>query len=162
MPLLRTPGRVRHPAVADAIWLAVPVLAVAWGCRPAADVRPDDIRSYAVPKTAEPAALATGDEPSKGPAAAQADRGAAGLRYEVPDGWTDAGASGMRLATLLIGPPADRLEVTVIPASGTLAGNVEHSAAEVPEVRSAPPPPALAVMLPGDRLKESQAGCVMT
>jgi hypothetical protein len=126
MPLLRTPGRVRHPAVADAIWLAVPVLAVAWGCRPAADVRPDDIRSYAVPKTAEPAALATGGEPSKGPAAAQADRGAAGLRYEVPDGWTDAGASGMRLATLLIGPPADRLEVTVIPASGTLAGNVER------------------------------------
>ncbi len=32
----------------------------------------------------------------------------------------------MRLATLFIGDPADKREVTIIPASGTLAGNVER------------------------------------
>lgn len=48
------------------------------------------------------------------------------MRYEVPEGWTDGGRSGMRLATLLIGDPADKREVTIIPASGTLEVNVER------------------------------------
>lgn len=106
-----------------AMWLVLVASAVA-GCRPAAEVRPDDIRSYVVPKNAEPVLVAAG--PAAGPSAGTGGGAAetAPLRYEVPDGWTDAGASGMRLATLLIGAPEDKREVTVIPASGTLASNV--------------------------------------
>ena len=127
-PTFRSPGRVRHLAVVGATWLLATVLVAAGGCRPAAKVRPDDIRTYTVPKGAEPAAVAAGGggEPASRPAAPGTDRRASGIRYDVPEGWTDGGAGGMRLATLLIGDPADRLEVTVIPASGTLAGNVER------------------------------------
>lgn len=112
-------------ACRDAV--AVPLVLVASavvGCRPAAEVRPDDIRAYVVPKNAEPVLVAAA--PAVGPSAG-ASGGAAettALRYEVPDGWTDGGASGMRLATLLIGDPEDKREVTVIPASGTLESNV--------------------------------------
>lgn len=47
------------------------------------------------------------------------------LAYDLPEGWTDKGASGMRLATLRTGPDdaADTGEITIIPASGTLQGN---------------------------------------
>jgi hypothetical protein len=50
------------------------------------------------------------------------DAGAPAIKYEVPDGWTDAGPSGMRLATLRPGGSGGS-EITVIPASGTLEGN---------------------------------------
>lgn len=91
-------------------------------CRPEADILPGDIRSYVIPKNAEPALGASA------PASAQAGRSprATALRYEVPEGWADGGATGMRLATLLIGDPQAKREVTVIPASGTLEGNVER------------------------------------
>jgi hypothetical protein len=51
--------------------------------------------------------------------------GSPSLAYDLPAGWTDMGASGMRLATLRTGPDdaADAGEVTIIPASGTLQGN---------------------------------------
>jgi hypothetical protein len=89
------------------------------GCVRDADIHPGDIRTYAIPKDAEPSSLAS---------AAPEARSAEGprVRYEVPEGWTDAGRSGMRLATLLIGDPADKREVTIIPASGTLEVNVER------------------------------------
>ena len=47
------------------------------------------------------------------------------LEYDLPEGWTDMGSSGMRLATLRTGPDAaaDAGEITIIPASGTLQGN---------------------------------------
>jgi hypothetical protein len=47
------------------------------------------------------------------------------LEYDLPEGWQDKGASGMRLATLRTGPDsaADAGEITIIPASGTLEGN---------------------------------------
>jgi hypothetical protein len=79
-------------------------------------VLPGDIRSYTVSKQAEPAPITAsqGDAPTK----------PAPVRYDVPEGWTDGGASGIRLATLLIGDPAGQREVTIIPASGTLEGNV--------------------------------------
>lgn len=89
------------------------------GCGGDADVRPGDIRIYTVPAGSEPAAIAAA-RPSE---PREADRR---LSYAVPEGWTDGGASGMRLATMLIGDPADKLEVTVIPASGTLESNVER------------------------------------
>lgn len=98
------------------------------GCERAAEIRPGDIRTYAIPKAAEPAGqpgpvtAATAAAGPGAPAAGSQPR----LRYEVPDGWSDAGGSGLRLATLLIGDPADKMEVTVIPASGSLAGNVER------------------------------------
>lgn len=114
MPSLsRRPRSVRPAAVCGAglLWAVI-------GCEPAATVRPGDIRTAVIPKAAEPTPLAAAP-------AANAERGPSGrLRYEVPEGWNDGGGSGMRLATLFIGPPADRLEVTVIPASGSLQGNV--------------------------------------
>jgi hypothetical protein len=47
------------------------------------------------------------------------------LEYDLPEGWQDKGASGMRLATLRTGPDTatDAGEITIIPASGTLEGN---------------------------------------
>jgi len=58
-----------------------------------------------------------------GPSAAAA--GGPKLAYDLPAGWADLGASGMRLATLRPGGEGDTDsgEVTIIPASGTLAGN---------------------------------------
>lgn len=90
--------------------------AIATGCGPATDVRPGDIRTYSVARAATTAA--------PGPTAAP--REDAGLRYTVPTGWTDRGASGMRLASLAIGSPSAGHEVTVIPAAGSLRGNVER------------------------------------
>ena len=106
------------------------VVAAACGCEPATEIRPGDIRCYTIPKDAEPVVVAATAEPPGSPAVvsdpmASGDRGRA-IRYEVPEGWSDGGASGMRLATLFIGDPADKREVTIIPASGTLAGNVER------------------------------------
>lgn len=100
-----------------AIWLSVAALAA--GCEPATAIRPGDIRRYAAPK---PAAAIT----TRAAAAASEQSGPPNLRYEVPEGWADRGASGMRLATLAIGEPAAGQEVTVIPASGTLRSNVER------------------------------------
>jgi hypothetical protein len=95
----------------------VAVLAVAspTGCGRATDVRPGDIRTYTVPRS--PATAAAAPRPAEPRSA---------VRYEVPAGWSDRGASGMRLATLAIGDPAAGHEVTVIPASGTLRGNVDR------------------------------------
>lgn len=92
---------------------------LAAGCGRDADIRPGDIRVYTVPAGAEPPAVVAARDPR--PAA-----GDRRISYEVPESWTDRGASGMRLATLLIGDPADALEVTVIPASGTLESNVDR------------------------------------
>jgi len=79
--------------------------------------------------------LASGS-PASGPfsgAPANTDTPAANsspLKYEVPNGWVDRGASGMRLLTLVIGetptPPTSANEVTVIPASGDLPSNVRR------------------------------------
>lgn len=102
------------------------VAAVATGCEPATAVRPGDVRTYAIAKDAEPAAAPAPPAPAVAPTpAAAAARGSA-VRYEVPEGWNDGGASGMRLATLFIGAPDDKREVTIIPASGTLESNVER------------------------------------
>jgi hypothetical protein len=98
--------------------------AVATGCEPATAIRPGDIRTYTIAKDAEPTAAPAPASPAPPPAAAAAR--AAEVRYEVPEGWNDGGASGMRLATLFIGAPDDKREVTVIPASGTLESNVER------------------------------------
>lgn len=96
-------------------WLSV-ALTLAAGCRPDTAIQPGDVRTYSAPKERQRSAAAPRPP---------ADGGLA-LRYELPDGWTDKGASGMRLATLLIGDPDLRREVTIIPASGTLRGNVER------------------------------------
>lgn len=106
------------------VWVVVAGLGVS--CRPAADIQPTDIRTYTVPRSpgaATPAAGTTtrgasGPLPS-GPS------GSPALAYDLPEGWRDKGASGMRLATLLTGPDnaADAAEITIIPASGSLEGN---------------------------------------
>jgi hypothetical protein len=95
-----------------AAWLVV--VAVAAGCGDPATLQPGDVRRY---EAAKPPAAAAATKPA--PA-----RGGLALRYEPPAGWTDQGASGMRLATLAIGDVTAGHEVTVIPASGTLEANV--------------------------------------
>lgn len=56
------------------------------------------------------------------------------LKYEVPAGWSDRGASGMRLLTLWVGegttPPN---EITIIPASGDLTSNVRRWQEQISE-----------------------------
>jgi hypothetical protein len=115
----------RHPqptlptfaaAAAILVWLSA-------GCSPASRIRPDDIRSYTVARNAEPAAIVAAPD---SPAPANAPAADRRVRYVVPDGWTEGEAGGMRLATLFIGDPAERREVTIIPASGTLESNVER------------------------------------
>ena len=98
------------------VWLAVSALLLAVGCRPDTAIQPGDIRSYAAPRERKQPVRQPREEPS----------GGLSIRYDLPDGWTDRGGSGMRLATLLIGDPERRHEVTVIPAAGTLRSNVER------------------------------------
>jgi hypothetical protein len=100
----------------------LPALAAiaAAGCGDASRVRPDDIRAYVVPRALEPRAVA-----AAAPVTASAV-GSLRLSYDVPKGWSDLGADGMRLATLAIGGEAAGRQVTVIPASGSLRGNVDR------------------------------------
>ena len=139
MPCLFLP-RVRAVALRATSGGVLGVFAAVCGCEPATAIRPGDIRTYTIPKDAEPAAIVAAPSPANpqtappdGPGRMESPSGpttagdrASAIRYEVPEGWNDGGASGMRLATLFIGAPADKREVTIIPASGTLAGNVER------------------------------------
>jgi len=105
--------------VGGGLWMVAIVLG---GCDDSSAIRPSDVRRYVAP--APPAGLAT----------ARPDEAAAAnpIRYEVPDGWTEGeAAGGMRLATLFVGDPKARREVTVIPASGSLRGNVERWQAQL-------------------------------
>ena len=97
-------------------------LALFAGCDDPTGIRPGDVRVYEAAK--EPMAA---DQPSGSqPAAEPKPEGGLALRYDPPPGWTDRGASGMRLASLAIGEPSDGHEVTVIPASGSLEANVSR------------------------------------
>lgn len=133
-------SRVRAVALRATSGGVLGVIAAVCGCEPATAIRPGDIRTYTIPKDAEPAAIVAAPSPATPQTAppdglgrtgsppvpsASGDRASA-IRYEVPEGWSDGGGSGMRLATLFIGDSADKREVTIIPASGTLAGNVER------------------------------------
>lgn len=104
------------------VCLAIAALVGATGCGDDAAIRPGDIRTYAAPRPAAAPVMPS----SREPAGAAAGSPARALRYEVPDGWVDGGASGMRLATVTIGAPTEGREVTVIPASGSLRANVER------------------------------------
>jgi hypothetical protein len=88
------------------------------GCGTAADIRSGDIRAYTLPRGQSTASSAAVDRPK------ERDGGRPRLSYDVPEGWSDRGGGGMRLATLTIGDLAGGHEVTVIPASGTLESNV--------------------------------------
>jgi len=92
-------------------------------CRPSADIQPNDLRTYTVPRQASPAGPS--QSAARSAAIPAAPPGSPVLEYELPEGWTDIGSSGMRLATLRTGPDgaADSGEITIIPASGTLQGN---------------------------------------
>ena len=97
-------------------------------CSPSADIQPNDLRTYTVPRQSSPAAspkaMAGSRRGVSSDAMAPAGAGGPTLEYDLPDGWTDLGASGMRLATLRTGPDAtEDGEVTIIPASGTLESN---------------------------------------
>lgn len=111
--------------------LVVTILAgMAASCRPSADIQPNDLRTYTVPRQAIPASTGVSAGASSSPRSASTSMAAAApgspaLAYDLPAGWIDMGASGMRLATLRTGPDdaADAGEITIIPASGTLQGN---------------------------------------
>ena len=92
------------------------------GCRPDAAVRPGDIREYTAPQEVRISAESfTRQQEASG------GSGRPRVAYTLPKGWNEkTGASGMRLATLLIGDPADGNEVTIIPAAGSLRSNVER------------------------------------
>ena len=92
-------------------------------CRPSADIQPNDLRTYTVPRQASRAGPTRAAAQTEAMPAATS--GSPVLEYDLPEGWTDSGASGMRLATLRTGPSgaADAGEITIIPASGTLEGN---------------------------------------
>jgi len=96
-------------------WLVI----VAGGCGDTAAVRPGDIRSYEVARPPAP-------EPRR--SLATEARGGLRLRYTAPEGWSDRGGSGLRLATLVInaGEEEKGYEVTVIPASGSLRSNLDR------------------------------------
>lgn len=109
------PGR----SASSSRWLCLLALLAA-GCGDEAVIRPGDIRSYTIPRP--PAAALVATRPTEpGP-----QSGGLKLTYDVPEGWTDRGGGGLRLATLVIGDPAAGHEVTVIPAAGTLRSNVER------------------------------------
>lgn len=91
-------------------------MVAAAGCGDGAAIRPGDIRTYSVGKS--PQASAPPREPAGRPAAEGP------VRYDVPDGWQDQGASGMRLTTLLIGGDDAGQEVTLSRARGKLRDNV--------------------------------------
>ena len=91
-------------------------------CDDPTGIRPGDVRVYEAAK--EPVVADTTAESQT--AAEPKPEGGLALRYEAPQGWTDRGASGMRLASLAIGEPSDGHEVTVIPAAGTLEANVSR------------------------------------
>lgn len=90
---------------------------VAGGCQNDAVIQPGDIRTYSIPRVVAAPIASRGVMP---PPASASPR----VRYDIPDGWVDDGASGLRLATLLIDGGVERQEVTVIPASGTLENNI--------------------------------------
>ena len=120
----------RRPRFGAIFLLGTATLSLQIACRPASEIRPDDLRSYSVPRSATPSQTAskplsqaaTNPRPKAGDTVPS---GAAAVTYELPPGWVDVGASGMRLATLRTGPGDgdDVGEITIIPASGTLQGN---------------------------------------
>lgn len=110
------------PQFRPALLALLTVALLAAGCGDEAAIRPGDIRTYAAPRP-EPPALASS---ARGPESTAPASPAPRLRYELPAGWVDGGASGMRLATVTIGAATEGREVTVIPASGSLRANVER------------------------------------
>ncbi len=101
------------PAITRWGWL----LLAACGCSDPAALQPGDVRTYLAPSPPT--------TPAKASPRPSADRPLS-VAYDVPDGWTDRGATGMRLATLVIGGGDREHEVTVIPAAGTLEANVSR------------------------------------
>ncbi len=93
---------------------------LAAGCSDKTAIRPGDVRSYTIPRPPAAAVVAAR------PAEPSPQSGGLKLSYDVPEGWSDRGGGGLRLATLVIGDPAAGREVTVIPAAGTLRSNVER------------------------------------
>ncbi len=107
-------------------WLLLVALGfMAAGCEPADRMRPGDVRTYSVPKNAEPAIASAPSVPQPSTPSQRP------LHYETPSGWTDRGGSGMRLATLAIGDAEGGHEVTVIAASGSLESNVQRWAGQL-------------------------------
>jgi hypothetical protein len=136
-------ARTSCPKVATAGCLLAGLLACLpglSGCRESSAVLPGDVRSYRIPRQKTEPGIAASPAIPPG----QESAGGLRLRYDVPEGWTDRGGGGLRLATLAVGDPADGQEVTVIPAAGTLADNVSRWQGQL-EPDQEPPAAAAAV-----------------
>lgn len=114
-----SPRRLDPRPATRLAWLCLAAALAAAGCQDPSQLRPGDVRVYEAAKDRAASPPTTEAAPAPAP-------GGLTLRYEAPPGWTDRGASGLRLASLAIGPPDDGHEVTVIPASGSLEANVSR------------------------------------
>lgn len=115
-PATRARAGAHAQTTAASLFAALAILA--GGCQPPeAEIRPLDIRTYSAPRTAAA-------PPAARPSAPAPADGGPRIGYDLPDGWIDAGSSGMRLATLRAGE--DGGEITVIRASGSLESNVSR------------------------------------
>ncbi|MDA1040039.1 MAG: hypothetical protein O3A37_07105 [Planctomycetota bacterium] len=110
-------------------FVAAVVVITGVGCRDEGSVRRGDIRSYSIPRISSATVTASRPPMEQPTDSSSSPR----LRYDLPDGWVDEGASGLRLATLRIVDGDEQQEVTVIPASGTLETNVARWVGQLDE-----------------------------
>ena len=103
-----------------ALCLSLFSLAIA-GCGNQTAIMKSDIRTYRIPHS-ERATNRT----RSGLDDMQPVGGSLAIKYDVPDGWTDKGQSGIRLTTLLCGPDDSQQEISVTTFGGTLASNVSR------------------------------------
>jgi hypothetical protein len=125
---IETPSRLFPSPLAIVMILCA---IAAGGCQKDAAIQPGDIRTYSIPRVATVPVVSRNAPPPPADASPR-------VRYDLPEGWADEGASGLRLATLLIGSGSERQEVTVIPASGTLESNVARWAGQLDEAADEP------------------------
>jgi len=80
--------------------------------------------SPAMPPPATPAQAGTAAQPPEGGASAL-PAGAKALKWKLPKGWTEAGAGGMRYATLKPGTPG-KIDVSVVVLPGVAGGELAN------------------------------------
>ena len=101
--------------------LCVPLLAALLGCKK------EEVQVYQAPKDMAPAApaLSSADAPASAPAPAEA--GTSRPPWNVPAGWTEKEASGMRIASYSITAPDGRTaDASVVPLGPTAGSELDN------------------------------------
>ena len=91
------------------------------GCDNKTAMLKSDIRTYRIPHTERTKPSMESRISDMQPAG-----GSPSIEYDVPDGWTDRGQSGIRLTTLLIESEDSQQEISVTSFGGTLSNNVSR------------------------------------